>query len=100
MDSLYSSDSRKHTYLVDCFKEATAFPIVKEREVPSFNFAPLYKHNISKELRRVVWSREFNHESNRKRFALVDREVTPYNVTEELKLALDKLSGQEGITLK
>ena len=54
---MYSSDPKKHTYLVDCFKEATAFPIVKEREVPSFNFAPIYKQNISKELRRVVWSR-------------------------------------------
>jgi hypothetical protein len=37
VDTLYSSDSRKHSYLVDVFKEATAFPLMREREEGTFN---------------------------------------------------------------
>jgi hypothetical protein len=78
--------------LVDCFKETTAFPLAKERENGSFNLGKLHKRNISRELRRVVWSREFNNDNLRKKYLLVDREVTPYNVIEELKLSLEKLA--------
>lgn len=73
IDSLYTSDSRKHSYLVDVFREATAYPLVKDREEPVFNFSPLYRQHISKELRRVLWGRQFNTDALRKKYLLVDR---------------------------
>ncbi len=80
VDTLFNSDSRKHSYSVDVYREATAFPLMRDREEGVFNFEPLYRRIISKELRRVVWSRVFNREAYRKKFVLLDREVTPYKV--------------------
>jgi hypothetical protein len=80
IDTLYTSDSRKHSYSVDVYREATAFPLIREREEGVFNLEPLYRRIISKELRRVVWNRSFNREAYRKKYLLMDREITPYKI--------------------
>jgi hypothetical protein len=100
IDSLYSSDSKSHSYMVDLYREATDVPLVKDRTDPVFNLQPLYRRLISKELRRVVWRRVFNREEWRKRYALLEREVSAYKVEEELKMVMNKLALLNEITLK
>lgn len=73
---------------------------MREREEGVFNLEPLYRRIISKQLRRVIWSREFNRQNLRKKYLLVDREVTPYKVDEELKMAISKLAATNEMTLK
>lgn len=45
---MYSSDSKKMTYLIDCYKESVSFPFVKTRGDNYFNYVSLYKQLISR----------------------------------------------------
>ena len=71
---------KREGYLIDCFREASAFPLAKEREHPAFNLKILHGKTIKRELRRVIWSRMFNIDRNRMAFSKWDREVTPYKM--------------------
>lgn len=75
-----TSGTVKQSYLIDCFREATAFPIAKIREAPGINLQSLHGLDIKKELRRVIWSRIFNIDRLRMAFSKWDREVTPYKL--------------------
>ena len=48
VEEVSSSTVKKTGYLVDCFREATAFPIAKERELPAFNLSSLHGKSIKK----------------------------------------------------
>ena len=97
---MYSSDSKKINYLIDCYKETVSFPFVKTRDDNYFNYAALYKQNIPKELRRVTWLKEFNTDYYRQMFQKLDKEIAPYKVYEEILLILNKIIAQEGLNIK
>jgi hypothetical protein len=73
LEQVSASAATRQGYLFDCFREATAFPIVKERSNPAFNLAILHGRSIKKELRRVIWSRMFNIDHFRMAFTKWDR---------------------------
>lgn len=100
VDHLYSSESRKHTYLVDCLRQSMSFPIVKENDEVTYNFADFHKQILSKELRRLMWTKHFNTNKNRIIFQKYDRQITPYNVQEELKIGIDRIVVKQGIKFK
>ena len=82
-----NSEGRKQLYLIDCFREATVFPLAQNREKQVLNLQCLHGITIKKELRRVIWSRIFNSDRLRMSFSKWDREVTPYKLQEELSVS-------------
>lgn len=96
----HSSLVKRNGYVVDCFREATAYPLVKEREEPSYNLTGLLGRDMGKEMRRIVWSRQFNTEGNRERYSTWDRQVTPYSIMNELRAGLEATKEMLGVKLK
>jgi hypothetical protein len=89
---LYEFETQRNYFLVENFRETCSEPIASSQPSGCFNLLGLYKTNINKELRRVVWVKCLMQESSKLEFFRHDHRVVPYNLTEELSIHLLNLS--------